>query len=509
MASDKPGLGPTSGWWTLVWTTGRFTPSANSRSMVAFRSRGVNRPVVHTSVHQPLVGPKPGLSLAIFGQYFNRNDTWAESARPWVDYMSRNAFMLQQGRFFADVAYFAGEEAPLTGLYGKQNPSDLPHGNAFDFINPEILTHRLSVQGGALTTAAGGRYRLLYLGGSSRRMTLAVLQKIHDLVQAGAVVAGPRPEASPALADDPVAFRRLAYSLWPQGQTQTVLGRGRVLAVSSPDAALALMKLPRDFDDGRPEPDAKLMFVHRKLADGDLYFVDNRMDRTERLLARFRIDGRIPELWRAESGAIEPVSYRIASGVTAVPLTLAPDEAVFVVFRKHAKLAARTVAAPVEMRIGALAGPWQVSFEPGRGAPAGITLDRLAPWNENADPGVKYFSGAGTYVHDLTIGADQLKPGAHIVLDLGEVQDLAEVRVNGRLVATPWHAPYRADLTAALKPGVNRLEIKVINAWANRLIGDMQPGATKVTFTVIPTYRPDAPLRPSGLLGPVQVLSIH
>ena len=486
-----------------------FTPRDLKATIDLEFALGVNRPVVHTSVHQPLVGPKPGLSLAIFGQYFNRNETWAESARPWVDYMSRSAFLLQQGRFFADVAYFTGEEAPLTGLYGKRGPSDLPHGYAFDFINPEILTHRLSVQGGTLTTGAGGQYRLLYLGGSSRRMTLGVLRKIHDLVEAGAIVAGPRPEASPALADDPAAFRRLADRLWPQGRTQTVLGRGRILAVTSPDAALALMNLPRDFDDGRPEPDAELMFVHRKLAHSDVYFVDNRMDRPEHLSARFRTEGRAPELWRAETGAIEPLSYRIDGGLTTVPLTLAPDGAVFVVFRKSATVPAQTVTAPVETRIGALQGPWNLSFEPGRGAPPGITLDRLVPWNESADPGVRYFSGAGTYVHDLAIGDDQLKSGARIVLDLGEVRDLAEVRVNGQLIAAPWHAPYRADLTAALKPGVNHLEIRVINAWANRLIGDMQPGATKVTFTVIPTYTAAAPLRPSGLLGPVRVLSVR
>ena len=470
---------------------------------------GVNRPVVHTSVHQPLVDKKPGLSLSIFGQYFNRNETWAEQARPWVDYMARNGFMLQQGRFFADVAYFSGEEAPLTGLYGEHDTPDLPHGYGFDFVNAEILAHRLTVQDGMLVAPTGARYRLLYLGGSSRRMTLATLRKIHDLAEAGAVIAGVRPQASPDLMDDVAAFNSLADSLWSSGTTVKAVGLGKVIAVTDPDAALAQLGLARDFDAGRPEPDAEVMFVHRRLDDGDLYYVDNRKARPERLEARFRVAGKVPELWRAETGTSEPVSYRIDGGLTTVPLTLAPDEAVYVVFRKPAAAAALTVSAPTETLVATLAGPWSVAFEPGRGAPVSARFDQLGSWTQNADPGIKYFSGAATYAHDLTVTAKQLKTGGRIMLDLGDVRDLAEVRVNGTRVATPWHAPYRADLTAALKPGLNHLEIKVVNAWVNRLIGDKQPGAAKVTFTVLPTYTAGAPLRPSGLIGPVQVVSVR
>ena len=92
-----------------------------------------------------------------------------------------------------------------------------------------------------------------------------------------------------------------------------------------------------------------------------------------------------------------------------------------------------------------------------------------------------------------------------LTLDLGRVGDLAEVLVNGRSVGTVWHAPYRIDIGAAAKPGRNRIEVRVANRWINRLIGDAQPGATKVTWTSMPTYRPDAPLRPAGLIGPVVV----
>jgi hypothetical protein len=171
---------------------------------------GVNLPVIHTSVHQPLgEDKKPGLSLAIFGQYFNRNDTWAGMARPWVDYMARSAWLLQQGRFYADVAYFYGEEAPLVSLYKAGQPLDAPRRYAYDFVNADALAQTLSVQDGDLVAKSGARYRLLFLGGASRRMTLATLRRLHALAAEGATIVGQAPVASPGLADDPAEFRTL------------------------------------------------------------------------------------------------------------------------------------------------------------------------------------------------------------------------------------------------------------------------------------------------------------
>jgi len=265
--------------------------------------------------------------------------------------------------------------------------------------------------------------------------------------------------------------------------------------------------LAKDFDDGHPQPDTDVMFVHRKLADGDIYYVDNRNNRIEQLQAAFRVSGKAPELWRAESGSCVPTSYHIDGDVTTVPLTLSPEEAVYVVFRKPATSGAAIIASPVEKTLATLNGPWELTFEPGRGAPASARFDRLSSWTGSADSGIKYFSGAATYTHALSIRKKQLKAG-RLLLDLGEVRDLAEVRVNDVLVGTSWHAPYRVDLTEALKPGLNHLQIKVVNTWVNRLIGDKQPGATRITFTAAPTYRADAPLRPSGLIGPVRVLSL-
>ena len=133
-------------------------------------------------------------------------------------------------------------------------------------------------------------------------------------------------------------------------------------------------------------------------------------------------------------------------------------------------------------------------------------MPTLAPLESNTDAGVRYFSGEATYSSRFTLPKG-VKPGAPLWIDLGKIGDVAEVRVNGQSAGTTWFAPYRLDIGKLVKPGNNGLEINVANLWVNRLIGDQQPGAQKMTFTAAPTYRPDAPLRPSGLIGPVQLLS--
>ena len=120
---------------------------------------------------------------------------------------------------------------------------------------------------------------------------------------------------------------------------------------------------------------------------------------------------------------------------------------------------------------------------------------------------MKYFSGTGTYSKTIQAQADWFKSGARLLLDLGAVKNLAEVTVNGKPLGILWKAPFCADVTDALKPGANTLEIQVTDLWVNRLIGDAQPGVSKkYTYTNRPFYRADSPLKPSGLLGPVRVV---
>ncbi|MEO6092550.1 MAG: glycosyl hydrolase [Novosphingobium sp.] len=471
---------------------------------------GVNRPVIHTSVHVPVDDKQPGLSLFIFGQYFNRNETWAEMAKPWVDYLSRNAFMLQQGRNVADVAYFYGEEAPLTALYGDKPVADAPSAYAYDFINADALMSAVTNDGGDLVTPGGARYRVLYLGGSSRRMTLPTLRRLAALVENGATVIGLKPEANPSLAGDAAEFAALTAKLWPGGDVGRI-GRGQVIASVGVEPALGTIGVRPDFRYTGGRADSALPFVHRRFdaehGNGDSYFIVNQRDRTETIEARFRVTGMAPELWRAETGTFEPVTYRFEGGETVVPLILAPDESIHVVFRKSASAAA-TIAKPEPVELAVLGGSWTVSFQPGRGAPAGAILPELAPLDANRDSGIKYFSGIATYTKDFTAPRGW-KRGAPLWLDLGEVRELAEVSVNGTPAGAVWHAPYRLDIGKNVREGRNRLEVRVANLWVNRLIGDAQPGARKITWTAMPTYRADAPLRRSGLIGPVRLMGLR
>jgi hypothetical protein len=485
-----------------AWSPSTLKPTADQEFL-----NGINRFVIHESAHQPLVGKgtAPGLTLGPFGQWFNRNETWAEQAGPWIDYLARTSFLLQQGHFGADLLYFYGEDSNLTAIFDKKSP-DVPAGYGFDYINADALIHELNVVNGRITTNSGMSYRVLGLDPYSQHMSLPALRAIHKLVVDGATVAGSKPADDPSLADDQVEFKLLNDDLFGDGTGVRHVGKGTVYAGQKLEAVFAAMNVAPDFDYSKPETDARLLFVHRQLPDGDLYFVDNRKDRDESVNATFRVTGNAPELWHAESGLTEPVSFKVADGRTTIPLKLEPWGTVFVVFRKAIEETSHTEPAKTETRVAAVEGPWKVAFEPDRGAPPTITLKKLASWSESADAGVKYFSGIGTYTKTINAKPDWFKSGAHVWIDLGDVKNLAEVTVNGKALGIVWHAPYRVDATAALKPGANEVTIKVANPWVNRLIGDQQPGATKYTMADVKPYKADSPLLPSGLLGPVTVV---
>ena len=490
-----------SGAW--AWAPELLKPTADMEMAL-----GLNRFVIHTSVHQPLSDKIPGLSLGPYGQWFTRHETWAEQAQPWIAYLARSSFMLQQGTYVADVLYFYGEDSNLTALFAEKSP-DVPAGYSFDYVNADALVNALSVSDGFITAKSGMAYHVLALDPRSRHMSLAVLRKIRDLVRTGAVVVGAKPVETPSLADDRAEFQTIADEVWGTGAEDHVCGKGKVYGNRTPADVLRLIRLPPDFESTRPQPDSKFLFVHRKLAEGDVYWVNNRNSRAENVDVTLRIQGKVPEIWHPDTGKIEPASYRIAGGRTTVSLLLDPIDAVFIVFRKPAARLFVTMPAISETQVATVEGGWDVSFQPDRGAPSMITLDRLSSWSDSSDKGVKYFSGTGIYYRSIEAPADWFVRGAKLWLDLGSVKNLADVTVNGKALGILWKAPFRVDVTDALKPGGNRLEIKVTNLWVNRLIGDAQPDAArKYTYTTQPFYRAESPLLPSGLLGPVRVVRI-
>ena len=160
--------------------------------------------------------------------------------------------------------------------------------------------------------------------------------------------------------------------------------------------------------------------------------------------------------------------------------------------------------------LSTISGEWDINFQKDRGAPASIKINELSSWSGNADTGVKYFSGTATYTKTITAPTEWFGKDAELWLNLGDVKDLAEVTVNGKALGILWKKPFRVNVTGALKPGNNKLEIKVTNLWVNRLIGDAQPGVVnKITYTTMPFYQPNSKLLPSGLLGPVVLSNVN
>ena len=524
---------------------------------------GINQFVFHVYIHQPTDEKLPGVN-AWFGTEFNRNNTWFEQSKAWIDYLRRCSVMLQAGKHVADVAYFISEDAPK--MVGPQQPA-LPPGFDFDFINADVIEHRLAVKDGRLVLPDGMSFRVLALP-ESATMRPELLKKIRELVKAGATVVGAPPSHSPSLENFPkcdAEVQTLAREIWgkanPQQPGEHSFGKGRVFWGKSLDTIFAELGLKPDFENS-----AKLGFIHRHTDDAEIYFVANPKEESLTTTAAFRVGDKAPELWWPDSGRIErPAVYDAADGMVRLPLSFGSAGSVFVVFREKAApksehivsvmqngqeilgttmqlsvsngadllplqltrkadgqlsvqggeagdyelkfadgqtrpLKIAEVAAPME-----ITGPWEVSFAPGWGAPEKIIFDQLTDWTQRAEDSIKYFSGQATYRKTFEVSA-QRPPGAALILDLGQVNDIAVVRVNGREIGTLWQPPYRVDITTAAKPGTNTLEVDVVNTWHNRLAGDaMLPAEQRHTSVTATTVKKNSPLRPAGLIGPVMI----
>ena len=461
-------------------------------------ANGLNRFVIHTSVHQPVDDKIPGLGLGRYGQWFTRHETWAGNAKAWTDYLARSSYMLQQGRFVADVLVYYGEDNNITSLYYDKLPK-VPEGYAYDFINAHALTTLLEVKEGKLATPSGMQYSVLMLDDNAKQMTLPVLRKIAKLVEDGAVICGVVPQSTPSLSDDTAEFKKIVKDIW--GGTKSTVKPTKELA-----KALADMKIAPDV-----KYDASvinLRYVHRTMPGMEIYWVNNREQKYHAAACAFRVAGKTPMLWHPETGLTEPTSYRIENGVTHIQLNLTPADAVFVVFSGSADKNETVLPTPKTAELTTLKNEWKIEFQKDRGAPNSIQTNELKSLTENKDPGIKYFSGTAVYSSTFEASKDWLKPDAKIILDLGDVRELAEVSLNEKPLGVWWHPPFQVDITEAVKSGTNKIEVRVTNLWVNRLIGDQQPNVSKkITYTTMPFYQADSPLLPSGLLGPVKILA--
>jgi hypothetical protein len=485
-------------------------PNIMKQRVDRFFTEGINSTLLHVYIQQPFEDREPGLG-AWFGNEFNRKNTWFKQINCFTDYLRRSNFMLQQGLYVADAAYFIGEDAPkMTGVCTPE----LPRGYSFDYMNAEVLLTRASVKDGKLTLTDGMQYSLLVLP-PLPTMRPEVLRKISELVNDGLAILGPAPRQSPSLANRPQADREvesLAAELWGTGGEKVrTVGKGKVFAdgQSVSDVFAALHVAP-DFSLAN-DPDSPVLFIHRTLPEGgDIYFVSNQSDRVVTFRPEFRVAGKAPEWWNPLTGEIRrlPVFASTQSATTLLPLQLQPLESGFVIFRTEGSPSAAGVKEnfPDGEVLLTVATPWQVAFEKGKRGPAEpVIFPELEDWTTSEDVQIRYFSGSATYRTGFTLEA---LPGKPCYIDLGKVMVMATVKLNGQPVGGVWTTPYRVNVTGVLKEGRNELEIEVVNNWMNRLIGDQQlPESERKTWANVNPWKADSQLQSSGLLGPVEVIA--
>ena len=472
-----------------------------------FFTEGINSTLLHLYIQQP-DDRMPGMA-AWFGNEFNRNNTWFEYMDLFTQYLKRCNFMLQQGRYIADVAYFIGEDAPK--MTGVCDPA-LPYGYSFDYINAEVLMDKAKVVNGKLVLDSGMEYHVLVLP-KQKTMRPELLAKIKTLVNEGLVVLGPAPERSPSLMAYPEAdgaVQLMAEELW--NGNKNYVGKGRVYSEAySLQQVFDDLKLRPDFSlDGEEQQEKATMFIHRTLNDeGELYFISNQTDAESRITPTFRVKNLKPELWNPVNGEIHSLPYTEKDSLISVPLTLQPLESVFVVFRHTVPTGRKQVYSVDEAQSMPLNNDWQVHFLQRGKTETEFTVafDSLYDWASATDERIKYFSGTATYTKNVTI--EKTNTQAYI-LDLGQAMVMAKVKVNGKYAGGVWTSPYRIDVTDYVKDGENTLEVMVVNNWMNRLIGDARlPEQDRITWTNVQSWNADSHLQPSGLIGPVRLLTVN
>ena len=474
-------------------------------------SEGVSRYVYHLSVHQPYDNVRPGFTHRKWGQHFDRHQTWWSFSKPYLTYVARCQALLQKGHRVADVAILLNEGSPL---YIRYLEHEFPADHDYDICSPEII-QRMRVDQGRIVLPTGVLYR--YLEVVPTQLTLPTAMKIEELRKAGAKVYTRSPiKGSPSLSGYPEADNRVrdVAGAWP------VLPAGGWSSVFAEDQCLP------DFEGGA------ICWLHRRTTDADIYFVANTAYEATRQECVFRTDHRAAELWSPETGErFELPCERDADGRMRASIAFGPAQSWFVVFRKKST-ASRKTPCPEFGPVQTIEGPWRLEFDPEWGTDRRLVLQSLTSWTDHKDPLVKYYSGTASYRTEFELSEAQMaNHQSSMAIDLGRVEVMAQVILNGKNLGIVWKPPYRLEVADALRAGKNALEIRVVNTWANRLIGDEQlpldsewkdwetllgypdwfphtdrRPSGRYTFTTARHYKKGSMLQTSGLLGPVQLL---
>lgn len=467
-------------------------------------AQGMNHFTFHVSVLQP-TDDKPGINTW-YGSEFNRNNNWFQDAKTYVDYIKRISALLQRGQRQTDLAFYIGDDVPCDK---PVLPYPLPQGYDLDFINFDALIHLAKVENSRLVLPSGASYKVLILPASAL-MRPELVQKLEGFVREGLIVYGPKPLRSPSLkgfpgCDDTV--RKLADRLWGDIDGKTIMqhsyGKGQLIYGQG---LVDLFKIIHLTPDAEMPPD--FVFTHRKAAGTDIYFVANQKNEPRNAEISFRVANKQPELWDALTGEKRKLyNFVVKEGRIIIPMEFAEAGSWFVVFRDGIeKQDVNKKNYPFYSEKQAISGKWNVLFSSSVNPPFHRNLEALADWTTFQENEVKYFCGTATYAINFT--SSRKLPG-NWYLNLGKVESLAKIRLNGRMVNTLWCYPYRVNVSDFLVNGENKLEVEIVNQWWNQLVGDEQPGALRKTQVSARLFwKADDKLVPSGLLGPVVLETI-
>jgi hypothetical protein len=441
---------------------------------------GVTRFCIHTSPHQPTQVPPPGIALApSLGQSFTRNETWASTAKPWVDYLARCSHLLSLGRPAVDIAYYIGEEAPVTALFGNACNDDVPTDSDYDYIGPDALSDVLTVHAGELR-AGKSRYRLLYLGGASHRMSTGALEAILRLVEHGGTLVGVRPESKRSLSDEDTEHERLCNLIWDSPNS------GRVFATTDLASVLREHFPPRVIVG-----DSRVRRIARWVDDDQpLLFIANPVN--EELQTTVTMPNMAGGFVAWDPVTLQRQTLPRPDEEGCIDVRLPPYGSLFV-------LRGEADPRPENERVTEIDGEWTLTI---RGSDP-VQLTHATYWT---DPGIgtEHFSGTATYVVEFQLDGAELP---HAV-QLTDVADVAHLRINGEEEAVLWIAPYRVS-TEALRPGTNRIEIRVTNPWRNRLIAEARSNTGTIFPPMTRLFNDQAVIQPAGLLGPLSLVYNH
>ena len=543
-------------------------------------TNGINEYMFHRFAHQSNTHVKPGMSMSFVGSHIDRTQTWWDNAGPeWFNYLARGSYLLRQGNPVLDVLVFVGDRAPSHVIHANQMRPKLPAAYKYDCVNADVIINRLKVENGKLKLPNGVTYNALSLQ-KNDIINLETLRGIHKLSQQGALIVGKKPKKIGGYLvtkEMQTEFDTLVNEIWSSKKTFSTGKWEEILAKNNIQKDLIV--------EGQPD----FNYYHRRTENEDIYFVYNHnLTETEKLNCSFLIEGKVPQLWNAETGEITKlVEYTTKNGRTDIAIKMHPQESVFVVFRDVKKklpkvnydeyntlpkpsfgldkdnnlevevyengnysaivndsenwtINVNDIPSPMEIK-----GNWEINFREQDFYKGTIKTDKLFDWTTHETEQIKHYSGTAIYKTTFNIEKGMLQSDRQFQINLGEVNVIAKVVVNGKEIGVSWLAPHQLNVTNALKEGENTLEVQVTNQWTNRLIGDEKlpnqtgyhvkrgspgfgdsefrgkfkkmpkwfrdnqplPEGPRSTFSAYSFQKSTDKLMPSGLLGPV-IISI-